>query len=131
MPGRRQLCGTQAHAVRIGDLERPTHEGGVKRDAALREQIRDGGIRTDEEVLAVIERMRIAVQFEHKPARTAAELTARFEQDRLVSRPSAGRRGRTPGPAASDHTDAQSCCHVETQVFHAIHSLRSGVSAMR
>ena len=75
--------------------------------------------------------MPLPVEIEHQAPRASSELAARFEQMHSVTGAGALRGGGAAGPAGADDGDAQGRRHAETQVFHAIQSLRSGVSAMR
>jgi hypothetical protein len=79
-------------------------------------------IRAEQQVLAIVERQAVAKD----AARATAERRRRIVQLDAPAVPRELDRGRASGPAASDDDD-----HARHAARVAIHSLRSGVSAMR
>ncbi len=125
-PGR-----AQGGAVGVDQLKRPTIEGAVQGHAEFIEQRRRRRVGPDQQVLAVVQRVRLCAQVKHETARATAQFTAGFQQEHVMAVAHAGGGRRAAGPSRTDDGDAQPGRHADTQVFQAIQSLRSGVSAIR
>ena len=123
MQGRGQARRAQAELARVFDRERLAQQQLLRVGAHRAHQAQGLAVSADQYVLAVVEFD--ALDF-HR-ARAAAQMPRRFEYgDRGPCLRERDRRGHA-GPAGADDGDV----HAVIQVFHAIHSLRTGVNAVR
>ena len=123
MQGSGKTRHAQAELARIFDGERQAREQPVRVGADCAHQAQGFAVGPDQNVLAVVECH--ALDFDR--ARAAARVPRRLEyHDRdLCLREY--HSGSHAGPAGADDSDV----HVVIQIFHAIHSLRTGVKAVR
>ena len=113
----------QAEFARVIDRERLAQQQLVRVGAYRAHQAQGFAVSADQDMLAVVE----CDAFDLDRARAAAQMPRRFEYgDRDLRLRQRDGRGHA-GPAGADDGDA----HAVIQVFHAIHSLRTGVNAVR
>ena len=124
------------HRQRVGLERRERHhrqrspdEQRARGDLAVhardqRERLRVGA---EQDVLAVVERQAVALDAPRAPAQHRGRLVQRRRNAGVRERD----RGRASGPAATDDRDRRAARYAARDVFHAIHSLRSGVSDVR
>ena len=126
---RRQL---QAAAIGVHQGQRAAQQQLLGRGAHLAHQGQRAAVSADQDVLAVVQRQAVHRHL----AGAAAQLRRHLEQRDLGAGADAGHRGGQAGPAAADDRHpghgawghGQRACQL---VRIAIHTLRSGVSAMR
>ena len=126
----------QPLAIGVAQIQRQALQGcGFHADGA--QQLQAGLVGTDQDVLAVVDRPVATVGCGNvQGARTAAPLAAGFPDLHLVALLLQGDGGGHAGPAAAHDGDALRLGHgpymrPRACIFHASHSLRSGVRAMR
>ena len=113
----------QAELARVFDGERLAQQQLVRIGADYAHQAQGFAVSADQNVLAVVE----FDAFDFDRTRAAAQMPCCFEyRDRDLRLRQRDRRGHA-GPAGADDGDV----HTVIQVFHAIHSLRTGVNAVR
>ena len=113
----------QAELAGIFDGKRLAQQVLVRIGAARAHQAQGFAVSADHDVLAIVECY--ALDFDR--ARAAAQMPRRFKYgDRNPCQRQHHRRGHA-GPAGANDGDV----HAVIQVFHAIHSLRTGVNAVR
>ncbi len=138
IPWRRQVGQLQSGAIGVAQIQGQALQGLVCGHAHHVHGLQASAVGADQNVLAVIQRPALALRPLHgQRAGTATPGAAGFPDMQLVALLLQRCGGSHAGPAPTNDGNAQRCvaCHgymrPKACIFHASHSLRSGVRPMR